>query len=449
MSTPKKQRTELPAEKYTYLAGHNNQHSSEAIPNSLPKNQNTPQQCAFGLYAEQLNGTSFTTPRRDNQRSWLYKIKPSVDQTRHEEVTDPSYSGITLKWTHSTPAQLRWHPLPLPEEGSRVNFLQGLRCYAGAGDPALKVGLAVYLYACNASMENVAFLSADGDWLIVPESGVHDVWTEFGRLTVSPGEIVVIPRGIKFAVHLGDGKPLRGYIAEVFDGHFVIPDLGPIGSNGLADPRHFLVPTAAFEDKKYADGGFTVFNKFNHTLWKYGQSHSAFDVVAWHGNYVPYKYDLSKYCVVNTVSFDHLDPSIFTVITCQTARPGVAALDFVIFPPRWGVAEHTFRPPYYHRNCMAEFMGLIRGRYEAKKEGFLPGGATLHSCMSNHGPEAQVFETASKVELAPERVAEDSLAFMFESTYSLSLTDFSKTHHGDVGYMDCWKGLKQHFEPPK
>ncbi len=301
------------------------------------------------------------------------------------------------------------------------------------------------MYLCNKDMVDRAFTSADGDMLIVPQQGALDVQTEMGNLHVKPLEIVVIPKGIRFAVKVSG--PSRGYITEVFQGHFTIPDLGPIGANGLANQRDFLTPVAAYED---VDKSFELIHKYQGKLFIADMDHSVFDVVAWHGNYAPAKYDLTLYNTVNTVSYDHMDPSIFTVLTCQSSEPGTAVVDFVIFPPRWSVAEGTFKPPYYHRNLMNEFMGLIEGIYEAKEEGFLPGGASLHSCMSAHGPESAVHDKASTAELKPERVAEGSMAFMFESVYMMNPTDWALHKvKVDETYQSCWTSMKKHFNPNK
>jgi len=429
-------------EKYEYLAGFGNHFESEALPDSLPKNQNTPQICPRGLYAEQLNGSAFTEPRGKNLRSWLYRIRPSAGHKRFTPVSNLPDATADFNNCLFDPGQYRWKPFPLPAEGENVDFVEGTKCLMGGGSPATKTGLAISIYTCNTSMKNKAFYSSDGDLLFVPQQGTLDIQTEMGFMEVRSGEIAVVPRGIRFSVAV-EG-PSRGYLLEVFDGHFELPDLGPIGANGLANPRDFLTPVAAYEDK---DEEYTLITKYGGKLWAAVQNRSPFDVVSWHGNLVPFKYDLAHYCVINTVSYDHMDPSIFTVLTCKTGKPGVACADFVIFPPRWGVAERTFRPPYYHRNCMSEFMGLIRGQYEAKKEGFLPGGGSLHSIMTPHGPDRNTFEMASKEELVPKRIAENDLAFMFESTYVLSLTPFSqKKEFIDENYLDCWAGLEKHFK---
>jgi len=429
--------------RYHYQRGFGNHFCSEALSNSLPPDQNSPQQCPRGLYAEQLSGTAFTVKREQNQRSWLYRIRPSVCHKPYEECTNTNEFLVNeFSKAFSNPNQLRWKPydIPLVKE-EQLDFVQGLRTICGAGDPSLKNGLAIHIYLANISMQNKSFYNADGDLLIVPQQGQLDIRTEFGCLEVSPGEICVIPRGIQFSVTLEE--PSRGYVLEVYNGHFRLPDLGPIGANGLANPRDFLYPMASFEDRECI---FTVMSKFCGHLFAHERDHSPFNVVAWHGNYAPFKYDLSLFCAMNTVTFDHPDPSIFTVLTCPSNEPGVAIADFVIFPPRWTVGEHTFRPPYFHRNCMSEFMGLIRGVYEAKQEGFLPGGASLHSCGSAHGPDTETFEKHSHSELKPVQIPESTLAFMFETTFIMRVTSFAQNHALDDNYWQCWQGLKSHFQ---
>ncbi|KAJ3683118.1 hypothetical protein LUZ60_013345 [Juncus effusus] len=428
-----------------YLSGFGGHFSSEAIPGSLPRNQNNPLRCPLGLYAEQLSGTSFTSPRHLNQLSWFYRIKPSVthepfhpcDPTNHRLVSE-----FNQQTSSTNPTQLRWKPENFPE--SLTDFIDGLYTVCGSGSSFLRHGYAIHMYAANKSMEGRAFCNADGDFLMVPQHGKLLVTTECGKLAVPPGEIVVIPQGFRFSVDLPDG-PSRGYVAEIFGTHFRLPDLGPIGANGLASPRDFLVPKAWFEDKSYLD--YTIIQKFGGELFTAKQDFSPFNVVAWHGNYVPYKYDLSKFCPFNTVLFDHGDPSINTVLTAPTDKPGVALLDFVIFPTRWLVAENTFRPPYYHRNCMSEFMGLIHGVYEAKQDGFLPGGASLHSCMTPHGPDTKTFEaTVSRKDPNEPCKITGTLAFMFESSLIPRVCKWAlESPKLDRDYYRCWIGLKSHF----
>jgi homogentisate 1,2-dioxygenase len=429
-----------------YLSGFGSHISTEALEGALPVGQNSPQVCPYGLYAEQLSGTAFTAPRHKNLRSWFYRIRPSV---LHDKIKPEATQSIADEFEAMVidPNQFRWSPLPLPAQTESIDFVNGMKLMGGAGDPSLKDGLAIYVYCANASMQNKAFYNADGDFLIVPQHGSLSIKTEMGNMQVDPCEIVVIPRGVKFQV-LVDG-PVRGYIAEIFKGHFELPGLGPIGSNGLANPRDFEFPVAAFED---LEENFTVVSKFINKMYFTELDHSPFDVVAWHGNYAPFKYDLRKFNTMNSVSFDHPDPSIYTVLTCPSDEAGIAVLDFVIFPPRWMVAEKTFRPPWYHRNCMSEYMGMVYGKYDAKaaaegdKEGFVAGGSSLHSCMTPHGPDAGTFVNASSAQLAPFYFAE-GLAFMFESTYLLKVSPSALASDSlQSNYIKCWQRLPKLFD---
>ncbi|XP_071041689.1 homogentisate 1,2-dioxygenase isoform X2 [Parasteatoda tepidariorum] len=432
---------------FSYLSGFGSDLTSEdpRCPNSLPWGQNNPQVCPYGLYAEQLSGTAFTAPREHNRRTWFYRIRPSV---LHMPFKPINCGNLTHDWSENSPNpnQLRWKPFPIPDRDlEQVDFVEGLKTVCGAGDPTIRHGVAIHIYLCNVSMEDKCFYNSDGDFLIVPQQGRLTITTEFGRMYVEPNEICVMQQGMKFNVAV-EGQS-RGYMLEVFDAHFNLPYLGPIGANGLANPRDFLTPVALYEDREVSN--YIVINKFQGKLFAAQQSHSPFDVVAWHGNYVPYKYNLSNFMAINSVSFDHPDPSIFTVLTCPSTRPGIAIADFVIFPPRWGVAEGTFRPPYYHRNCMSEFMGLIFGAYEAKETGFMPGGATLHNMMTPHGPDAECFNKASTVKLTPEKVAENTMAIMFETSLSLRLTNWGEKNcqQLDPEYYKCWQSLKKNFDP--
>lgn len=423
-----------------YLAGFAAYHQSEAIKGALPQSQNSPQRTPFGLYPEQLSGTAFTAPRHTNFYTWLYRIHPSVSTQKewmpypHARCLSPPFSSV-----QTPPTQMRWSAMSLPDKA--VDFIDGLVTMAGHGSPQSLQGAAVHLYAINESMRQRYFYNADGDLLIVPQQGRLLLRTELGELCIEPEEIAVIQRGICFQVHVLDETAV-GYVCENFGAPFKLPDLGPIGANGLAHPRHFLSPVAAFEE---IDTRCEVLTKFQGCFWRSQRDHSPLNVVAWHGNYVPYKYDLRLFNTINTVSFDHPDPSIFTVLTSQTNSPGIANIDFVIFPPRWMVAEHTFRPPYYHRNIMSEWMGLIKGQYDAKPSGFVPGGASLHNCMSPHGPDAVALSQALKQACKPERY-QDTLAFMFESLYVWQLTDFAldgPTRQKD--YLACWQKIPKTF----
>uniref|UniRef100_T1K742 Homogentisate 1,2-dioxygenase n=1 Tax=Tetranychus urticae TaxID=32264 RepID=T1K742_TETUR len=433
-------------ENLKYLHGLANELSSEdpRCPEALPYGQNNPQKCKYGLYAEQISGTAFTVSREFNRRSWFYRIRPSVT---HRPFRRIQTTHISNDWSSCppNPNQLRWAPFNVPDSKG-IDFVDGIHTISGAGDPVARSGLAIYIYGCDKSMENKCFYNSDGDLLIVPEKETLYITTEFGKLVVAPLEICLIPMGIKFSVAVTG--PARGYILEVFDGHFTLPPLGPIGANGLANARDFQIPTAFYQDIDIPD--YKIINKYQGAIFEATQDHSPFDVVAWRGNYHPSKYDLTLFTVINTVSFDHPDPSIFTVLTCPSTKPGVAIADFVIFPPRWGVADNTFRPPYYHRNCMSEFMGLIKGSYEAKEDGFRPGGASLHSMMTPHGPDHDCFEKASNSDLKPVRVADGTMAFMFESSLSLVVTQWAQTvPELDHNYFKCWQPLRKHFTGKK
>ena len=416
-----------------YGSGFGNEFATEAVPGALPEGRNSPQRVAFGLYAEQLSGTAFTAPRAENKRSWLYRLRPTASHSPYK----PYEGGKLLRSgpfdeVPPSPNRLRWDPLPLPTEAT--DFVDGLVTYAGNGDVGAGAGIGVHLYAANRSMENRVFYNADGELLIVPQEGALRFLTELGVLSVSPGEIVVIPRGVRFRVDLAEG-PARGYVCENYGALFKLPDLGPIGSNGLANPRDFLTPHAWFEDR---DEPTEVVQKFQGRLWTTTLDHSPLDVVAWHGNLAPYKYDLANFNTIGTVSFDHPDPSIFTVLTSPSEIAGTANCDFVIFPPRWMVAEDTFRPPWFHRNVMSEFMGLIHGAYDAKAGGFAPGGASLHNCMSGHGPDRDSYEGAIKADLKPHKI-ENTMAFMFESRWVIRPTRFAtEAPIAQLDYDDCW-----------
>lgn len=424
-----------------YLSGFNNEHQTEALENALPIGQFSPQRCAYGLYTEQFSTTAFTASRAENRRTWMYRIRPSVMMGAFVAIDKGMVCTAPLTDTVCPPDPMRWDPLPVPDEAT--DFLQGLVTIAVNGDAAAQTGMAVHVYRANQNMGNKVFYNADGELLFVPQQGALLVDTELGQLDVSPGEILVIPRGIKFRVTPAKGD-IRGYVCENYGQPLRLPERGPVGANGYANQRDFLYPCAWYED---LDKPHTLITKFAGGFYQAPLSHSPFDVVAWVGNSAPYKYDLSRFNVINTVSFDHPDPSIFTVLTSPSETDGVANLDFVIFPPRWTVADNTFRPPWYHRNVMSEFMGLIHGMYDAKGKGFEPGGMSLHNCMTPHGPEAAVFDKASAAELKPHYV-KDTLAFMFESRYVIVPTSFAlNTSSRQADYRSCWNGLERHFQP--
>ncbi len=424
-----------------YQSGFGNEFASEGLPGSLPVGQNSPQRVPHGLYAEVISGTAFTAPRAENQRTWLYKIRPSAMHAPFKRIGNGLVRSGPFDEVETPPNRLRWDPLPIGD--APADFIDGLATLAGSGDAAAQAGIAIHIYRATRSMTDRYFVNGDGEMMLVPQQGELLVFAETGRLSVAPGEICVIPRGMKFKVELPAG-PARGYVCENYGAQFRLPELGPIGSNGLANARDFLAPVAAWEDR---DGKCEVVSKFLGGLWAAEWTHSPLDTVAWHGNLTAYKYDLARFMAINTVSFDHCDPSIFTVMTSPSGQPGVANVDFVIFPPRWMVAEHSFRPPWFHRNFMSELMGLVHGVYDAKAEGFLPGGVSLHNCMTAHGPDVTTFENASGAELKPHKI-ENALAFMFESRHVFRPTRFAMEAPQRQGSYDgVWSGFQKHFEP--
>ena len=426
-----------------YQTGFGNHHGTEALPNALPEGRNSPQRPPRGLYAEQLSGTAFTAPRESNQRSWLYRIRPSVTHLPYARIDNGLVRTAPLSEAEATPNQLRWNPTPIPDQPT--DLIDGLKTMGANGDAASQCGVGIHVYAASRSMTDRYFSNADGEMLFVPQDGRLVLSTEMGALDAAPGEIAVVPRGVKFRAELPDG-PSRGYVAENHGAALRLPGLGPIGSNGLANPRDFRYPVAAYEDR---EGSFQLICKFAGNLWAADIDHSPLDVIAWHGNYAPYKYDLANFNVIGTVSFDHPDPSIFTVLTSPSETPGTANMDFVIFPPRWMVAENTFRPPWFHRNVMSEFMGLIHGAYDAKESkegGFVPGGASLHNCMAAHGPDAASFEKASNAELGPDFLG-DTLAFMFETRLAVTPSAYAMAcDELQSDYFECWQGLGKNFD---
>ena len=427
---------------FQYMSGFGNEFATEAEKGALPKGQNSPQKAPLGLYTEQLSGTPFTAPRLQNRRTWAYRIRPSVMHKPYEPAEPKLLRSTPFDEVATPPNQMRWDPPPIPSEPT--DFVDGLITLAGNGDSTMHSGVGIHLYVANKSMDDRFFYNADGEMLIVLQMGKVIFHTELGRIDATPGEIVVIQRGIKFRVELLE-KQARGYICENYGAMFRLPDLGPIGANGLANARDFLTPVAGYEDR---EGTFRVTSKFCGRLWQGEYTHSPLNVVAWHGNYAPYKYDLANFNCINSVSFDHPDPSIYTVLTAPSEIVGTANCDFVIFPPRWMVAEHTFRPPWFHRNFMNEFMGLIKGEYDAKAEGFVPGGASLHNCMSGHGPDAATYERASSADLKPQFLG-DTLAFMFETRFVCRPTKYAmETKQLQHEYYECWQDLKKHFKKP-
>ena len=422
-----------------YQSGFGNQFASEAVPGALPQGRNSPQRVALGLYAEQISGSALTAPRHDNRHTWMYRRQPSVVTGAYAAYEQPLWTTGAAGGVAAPPDPLRWHAPAVPNEP--LDFIDGLRTVVANGDADMQAGMAALVYTANVSMERRALVNADGEMLIVPQQGRLIITTELGVLEVKPGEIALLPRGLAFKVALPDGAS-RGYVAENYGAAFRLPELGPIGSNGLANARDFLAPNAWIEP---TTGAYQLIKKFGGRLWANTQTATPFNVVAWHGNLCPFKYDTVNFMTLGSISFDHPDPSIFTVLTAPSDTPGTANCDFVIFPPRWLVMEDTFRPPWFHRNVMSEFMGLIHGQYDAKPEGFKPGGASLHNSFVPHGPDGAAFEKASAAVLAPHKL-DHTLAFMFESRWRFVPTAWAMRPEAlDVNYAAAWAGLADRF----
>lgn len=427
--------------KLKYQTGFGNEFATEAVEGALPVGRNSPQRAPLGLYAEQFSGTAFTVPRANNRRTWTYRIRPSAMHKPFERIGNGRWQGKSDD-IDITPNQLRWDPLPVPTEPT--DLIEGVTTIALNGDILSQAGIGVHIYAANRGMGDRYFYNADGEMLFVPEMGRIRFLTELGRIEAEPGEIVLLPRGIRFqAEPCEENGAVRGYICENFGAQFRLPELGPIGANGLANPRDFETPVAWYDGR---EGAFEQVAKFGGNLWSCEIAHSPFDVVAWHGTNVPFKYDLRRFNTIGTISYDHPDPSIFTVMTSPSGDAGTANCDFAIFPDRWLVGEDTFRPPWYHRNTMSEYMGLIYGRYDAKEEGFLPGGDSLHNQMTAHGPDLDAFEKASNAELVPQKLS-GTMAFMFESRYIIRPTKFAmdcaQLQHE---YSEVWQGFTKNFK---
>ena len=422
-----------------YMPGFGNDFETEALPGALPQGMNSPQKCNYGLYGEQLSGTAFTA--NPPERTWTYRIRPSVKHSAR-------YTKIDLPYWKSAPCvdpdvislgQYRWDPV---EAIGETTWLTGMRTMTTAGDVNTQVGMASHIYLVTESMVDSYFYSADSEMLVVPQEGRLRFCTELGVIDLAPQEIAIIPRGLVYRVEVLEG-PCRGFVCENYGQKFELPGRGPIGANCLANPRDFKAPVAAYEDREVPS---TLTIKWCGQFHETQIAQSPLDVVAWHGNYAPYKYDLSTYCPVGAVLFDHPDPSIFTVLTAPSGVPGTANIDFVLFRERWMVAENTFRPPWYHKNIMSELMGNIYGQYDAKPKGFVPGGMSLHNMMLPHGPDRNAFEGASNAELKAEKL-DNTMSFMFETRFPQHLTEFAaKEAPLQDDYIDCWESLEKKFD---
>ncbi|RLL62948.1 homogentisate 1,2-dioxygenase [Paenirhodobacter hankyongi] len=427
-----------------YMPGFGNDFETEALPGALPQGQNSPQKCNYGLYAEQLSGTAFTAPRGQNERTWCYRIRPSVKHTgRFAEIDVPYWKtapNVVPKVTSL--GQYRWDPVPMPAAGEALTWITGMRTITTAGDVNTQVGMASHIYLVTRSMQDEYFFSADSELLVVPQEGRLRFCTELGVIDLEPKEIAILPRGLVYRVEVLEG-PARGFVCENYGQKFDLPGRGPIGANCLANPRDFKCPVAAYEDREARSRVVIKWCGTFHETWI---DHSPLDVVAWHGNYCAYKYDLRTYSPVGAILFDHPDPSIFTVLTAPSGQEGTANIDFVLFRERWMVAEHSFRPPWYHKNIMSELMGNIYGIYDAKPKGFVPGGMSLHNCMLPHGPDRAAFEHGSTEPMVPVYQAE-TMQFMFETRFPQHLTAFAATEAPmQDDYIDCWDSLEKKFD---
>ncbi len=429
----------MTADALAYQIGFGNEFATEALAGALPIGQSNPQKPALGLYTEEINGTAFTAPRGQSRRSWTYRIRPSAMHKPFRQISAGTIRTSPFAEVPATPNQLRWRPLPIP--AAPTDFVQGIVTYGGNGDPGQQLGAAMHMYAANTSMVDRFFYNADGELLIVPQLGTLLVRTELGTLSVGPREMCVIPRGIKFRVELPDG-PARGYLCENYGPHFRLPELGPIGTNGLANSRDFLAPVAAYEER---EGDFRLVAKFMGGIWEAEIDHSPLDVVAWHGTYTPYKYDLTRFNCINTVTYDHPDPSIYCVLAAPSAIAGTSNIEFGVIGDRWNVARNTFRPPPFHRNVCSEFVGLVHGKYIGKGEGFEPGCASLHNCMSGHGPDAESFALGTSVGDQPQYLA-DTMTIVLETQLVIRPTKYAlESELLERDYYLHWQSLKKRF----
>ncbi|KAB2692843.1 homogentisate 1,2-dioxygenase [Ochrobactrum sp. Kaboul] len=433
-----------------YMPGFGNDFETEALPGALPQGQNSPQKCNYGLYAEQLSGTAFTAPRGQNERTWCYRIRPSVHHTGRFQLIDVPYwktapnlpVGDPQRRNITSLGQYRWDPIPLPGPDEDLTWITGMRTMTTAGDVNIQIGMASHVYLITRSMQDEYFYSADSELLVVPQEGRLRFCTELGIIDLEPKEIAIIPRGLVYRVEVLEG-PCRGFVCENYGQKFDMPGRGPIGANCLANPRDFKSPVAAYEDKQARSRVVIKWCGQFHESWI---DHSPLDIVAWHGNYCAYKYDLRTYSPVGAILFDHPDPSIFTVLTAPSGQEGTANIDFVLFRERWLVAEHSFRPPWYHKNIMSELMGNIYGVYDAKPQGFAPGGISLHNCMLPHGPDRDAFEGASNAELRPEKL-DNTMSFMFETRFPQHLTEFAAREAPmQQEYVEVWDHLEKKFD---
>ena len=424
---------------FEYLSGFGNALSSEAREGVLPPRQNTPRKVPFGLYAEQINGTGFTLERAHNQRVWLYRLRPQIVVSGWEKLPASQFVGRFDEGSVS-PELLRFAPQAWPE--TDVDFIGGLVTFAGAGDPCAKTGFAIHQYAASVDMVRRAAANLDGDLLVVPQEGALRVQTELGWLLVSPGEILILPRGIRFRVELPDGRA-RGFVGELFNGHYRLPERGLVGANGLADERHFRAPVASFED---LEAPYEIVHKQGGDLWRTTVNASPFDVVAWHGRYAPFKFDLMDFNAYWGANWDHSDPSILTVLTSPHDDHGRNAVDFAVFRGRWDATQDTFRPPYMHRNSAVEFNAVIKS--PRTKGAYRPGAVTYTPYLMPHGVSVSGYEAAvgqsDEHANEPRRSSDDELWIQFESTYLLRVMPWIlDSPQRDRAYTGQFEGFRK------
>ncbi|RSL87550.1 hypothetical protein CDV31_016235 [Fusarium ambrosium] len=430
-------------EKYTYLNGLGNLHQSEAFPDAVPLVNSYPQHAKYGLRSEKVSGTSFTaTPRSQNLWSFLYRARPSYNHgtfelwNQHLETANPS------RPKHLTPNSYVWPTFNVTKGDWTAQHLLG-----GNGSPTDKTGVAIWLFHVNKDMPpQTVFSSQDGEALIVPQTGALDIQTEYGKLLVRQQEIAVIPRGIKYRVTLPEGKEARGYVLELYQGHFRLPELGIIGSIGLANPRDFQVPTASFDGKIESQGDtqvavandgrgeWTIISRLDTKLWFATQDSTPFDVAGWQGTLYPYKYDVRRFNYIGNLNYDHADPSVFVVLTSQSygKEPGTAVVDFAAVGEHWHPAQHTLRVPWYHRNTASEFVFPIIAEQDPKSrlntsDTFGPWGAWLNANMVTHGSNEQEYaEWQAKDTLTPMKLQDFGVtSAIIETEATLLLTDWA------------------------
>jgi homogentisate 1,2-dioxygenase len=437
----------LSGREMTTLEGFGAPLQSEALPGALPLHQNSPRHAPYGLYPEQLSGTAFGLPRHKNLRTWLYRIRPSAQQSpfrplRHETFTT-AFTSEPVE-----PNLFGWRPCPIPSAGQ--DFVDGIVTLGGAGDGHSRRGYALHWFTANRSMDNRAFCNADGDFLLVPQLGELTLVTELGVLEVGTGQIALLPRGLRYSVVLRS-PAARGFIAEVYGRHFELPERGVIGANGLADARHFRTSTAWFEDR--LELGYRITSKLGGVLYDAQQDYSPYDVVAWHGNYVPYVYDLAAFVPVSNVRVDHPDPSIYSVVSCPLDETGSNLLDLIVFPPRWDPTEHTFRPPFFHRNATMEWNAVVRSD---SSDGalFESGVSFLTPPMTPHGVTSAAVERAFRLDEAtaavPHRSSDQSLWIQFESSLPLQLSPLAREpSRAILDWPTVWGAYRNHFRPQR